>query len=741
MLRPSLTARATHLSLLFAAAVWMVACGGDDNGSGSGGDDTGEVDTGEVDAGADVEADAAADAVEDTEPPPECAAGERRCVAGVEAYEICSDEGDWERTDCPVEQICFEGECANPDVCEPLAVTACNGCNEYVGCNAAGTAEGTFPVPFTQTCIEEDGVPQLIERVCLPSEARCIDDRRLEACDECGLGYEFATDCMGDDETTICDVDRCVPLCEFIKKRQTYIGCEYWAVDLDNAFVPSGGGQFLDADGQPFAVVLSNPNPELTANVEVFMRDGLVAEATIEPGEVETVELHYYSGASDREGTPLSDLQGTMIGYEGFRITADVPIIAYQFNPLDNETVYSNDASLLFPTSSLGTEYLVMTRRQTFDLLKGYVTIMAVLEGTTEVTITLPEFTPENPVETLSGFDVVRSEPIPRLRGGETFTVELEQYMVFNLETDRIGADLTGARVTSNRPIAVFGGSEAANAPNDDSCVYRASFDDWVCEATRVSSDPVPCEDAEGNPSIELCSDYITCCADHLEHQMLPLFAWGQTYNATRSAPRGDEADVWRVMAGDDDIEVSLVGLPDTWPLPNLLPRIRERQFTLDKGEWFDFQSPVDFEILADGPIMVGQFLAAEFAPYPQSIDAAQPPHSDADTGDPAFILAVPVEQYRTDYSFLCPDAFEFDYVTITAPVDAVVNLDGELVPDEEWETFGRGDYHVARILIEDGAHTVTSDLPVGIVVHGYDSFVSYGYPGGLDIREIFGRD
>lgn len=733
------------LSACSLAALALAACGGDEP-SGPGTDtDAGDVQTdeGSADSGADT-ADAA-DAV-DAELPPECAPAQRRCVPGVEAIEVCSDEGEWVRSDCTGQEICVAGECRTPGICEPLTVEECTTCNTYRGCDSTGTREGEFDVPFTLTCQVVDGVPTLVDRVCLPGETRCADETMLEACDECGLGFTTATDCRGDDETTLCDQGECVPLCEYIKKRKSYIGCEYWAVDLDNAFVPAGGGSFIDADGQPFAIVVSNPNADLTATVTVSNVRGQLREVQVEPLELEIIEMHDYSGISDTVGTPISDIQGTMIGYEAFRVESSVPIVAYQFNPLDNETVYSNDASLLFPTSSLGTEYLVMTRRQTFDILKGYVTIAAALEGTTRVTVELPPYTPENPVETLAGVDVVRSTNIPRMRGGETRTFDLEQFMVLNIETDRVGADLTGTRITADRPVVVFGGSEAGNAPNDDDCVFRptAAEDEpqWVCAATRLDLENlVPCENAAGEPDIRLCSDFITCCADHLEHQMLPLFAWGEHYIAARSAPRGDEADIWRIMAGDDNVTVQLVGLPETWFLPDLIPRLRDREFTLNKGEFFEIPSPVDFEIIADGPISVGQFISAEQAPYPSATDADKPPHADADTGDPAFILAVPVEQFRTDYTFLAPRGFEFDHVTVTAPAAAVVEIDGRPIEDSAWETLGDGTYKVARLLIEDGAHRLVSDLPCGLISYGYDSYVSYGYAAGLDIREIFGRD
>ena len=59
----------------------------------------------------------------------------------------------------------------------------------------------------------------------------------------------------------------------------------------------------------------------------------------------------------------------------------------------------------------------------------------------------------------------------------------------------------------------------------------------------------------------------------------------------------------------------------------------------------------------------------------------------DAATGDPAFILAVPVEQFRPDFVFLAPDKYAFDYVTITAPIGAEVFFDDLPVESfADWE-------------------------------------------------------
>ena len=723
---------------LFAAAVLLVGsllfgCGDDSaasggltdtgSGSGSGADDT-------SDASGDT---SAVDASVDTGPGPQrCIPGTNLCpTAGSTSILVCDQTGQYQQQACNAGDLCYDGACGTPGTCVAGAVDNCLSCSSYRGCNSGGTRIGDFDVPPNLTCTVEAGVAKLIPRVCGRNETRCQDERLLLRCDECGLGFVESVDCFTQDETTLCDDGRCQPLCEYIKKRKTYIGCEYWGLDLDNAFVRGGGSNpYYDAQNAQYAIVVSNPSAVVAAEVTVTRFDDVAGEEVIV--EQRTVA----TGGLEVLNLPGSNINGTMIGFEAYRVQSTVPIVAYQFNPLSNEGVFSNDASLLFPTSSLGSEYYVMTRRQTFDELKGYVTITpGLVDGPTDVTITLPPYTPENPVITLAG------ARIPALRGGDTYSVTLEPFQVLNIETNRRGADLTGTLVRSNRPIVVFGGSEAANSPNDDSCIPKtvAGVTSWVCAADRET----PCLNEAGEPDIALCSNFITCCADHLEHQIPPTNTWGKRFKLGRSMPRGDEPDAWRILAQDDNTVVDFVGLPDSWPLPNLLPPRLQRQVTLQAGEWFELQSPVDFEIVSTKPILVGQFLAASQAPYPPSLTGSVPDHINAETGDPAFIVAIPVEQFRSDYIFLAPDAYTFDYVTIVAPLGAQVLLDDLLIPESAWTTFGTGTHRAARLEIQDGVHTVLSPpvdgvpQPVGVVVYGYDQYVSYGYAAGMDQEAI----
>ena len=50
---------------------------------------------------------------------------------------------------------------------------------------------------------------------------------------------------------------------------------------------------------------------------------------------------------------------------------------------------------------------------------------------------------------------------------------------------------------------------------------------------------------------------------------------------------------------------------------------------------------------------------------------------------------------------------------------------------------FGTGKYCAQTVKVTPGVHNLISEQPVGVTVYAYDSFVSYGYPGGLDLNKM----
>ena len=472
------------------------------------------------------------------------------------------------------------------------------------------------------------------------------------------------------------------------------------------------------------------PTP-LPATVDVWYKEGGVEKKVplnahgdlLETVELEPGGLHVYE-------LPRRDANGTLQAPLAYRVTSSVPIIAYQFNPLTNEEVYSNDASLLLPATLLGRDYTVLTREQTFDTLRGYLTVVAVLAGETTVSVQVA-------ASTMGGYiyqGTEEEQEIPHMEPGETRIFKLQQYDVLNIETDSPGADLTGSKVLADQRIAVFGGSEAANAPNTARCVdIDEDTELGVCAYDGTTT----CK------TLLDCLQYNTCCADHLEQQLFPVKTWGTSYVASKSFDRGKERDIWRIMAAKNNTQVLLVPAQQGVNVP-----------ILNRGEYFEFESRGHFEVLSvekndDGeqniarnkPILVGQYLAAQDAPDPNV--GGVPQAGDAGVGDPAFMLAIPVEQYRTDFVILVPAEYELNYVNIVAPTEdaeglpTTVALDGEEINPGLFEPIGTGTYSVYRKMLPPGAHTITSSAPSGVIVYGYDQYVSYGYTGGLDLAEI----
>ena len=588
-----------------------------------------------------------------------------------------------------VGQICVPGT--------PIECVGATPTTTVLVCSPSGTSQ------IEQECKDEDDKPVWCLNgacaECIPGSKSCKDDDVIVECDESGHWVAQKT-CSQDKTGQICQGGTCVALCEVNKKFNSYIGCEYWAVDLDNAFVPGGPNGYLDANGAQFAVVIGNPNAKQPATVTIKkMEGGQELPVTLDSSGQEIDPTPIEPGALRIYNLPRRDVDATVLAPLAYRIESSIPVTTYQFNPLENVDVFSNDASLLLPADVLGKYYIVMTREQTFDQLRGYLTVVAVNDDT-EVSVTVTAST-------------LQKGDIKHLKPGDTLKVKMNRYDVLNIETDEPGADLTGSVILATRNVVVFGGSEASNAPNTARCDKEPGADAGVCAWDGKTE----CK------NLLDCIKYNTCCADHLEQQMFPVKTWGKYYVATKSMERGKEADIWRILAAEDDTKVTLYPPQAGISIP-----------VLNRGEWFEFESTAHFEIVAMKPVMVGQFLAAEDAPEPNVNGVSQP--GDAGTGDPAFLLAVPVEQYRKDYVVLAPNKYEFDYVNITAPVGTKVSFDGDEIPQEDFEPVSSA-YRVHRRLIADGEHAIAADKPVGVIVYGYDQYVSYGYPGGLDLKDL----
>lgn len=601
------------------------------------------------------------------------------------------------------------------------------------------TGDGTGYAVFENCARKQQICTTLGCRACVPNEDRCVGAKLL-SCNTDGTAFLPTPKLTCDlNKGDVCFRGGCVNACDLARQNRSYVGCEYWAVDLDNAVVSSG-----NAAAQQFAIALSNAS-EVEAEVIVTAADadkGAIVEikkVSVPPGALEVLLLP----AREVDGSPKGEFNtgtGSAISKAAYKVESSVPIVVYQFNPLSNVGVFSNDASLLIPVSGLtlgggsdvGAPYLVMGWPQTIAItndpgsnfgstdLRAFLTVVATRDATTIKVDLKTRIIPDG-------------DRIGALNAGDQLVVKLDAYDVLNLETGGFGADadFTGSTVESDKPVVVFSGSEASDVPDPVDLTFRR------------------------------------CCADHLEQQLFPQTTLGRTFIALTTPLRSEalkgagasievtkQKEYFRVLAGGE-----FAAITTNLPAPNDKLNIGARNFVrLDVER--------DFVIQSTQPLVVGQFVASQFD---VGIPAALP------GGDPSFILLPPVEQYRTEYLFLTPDKYAFDFIMIAAPKSSTVWLDDRELVDGCDELAGKklcckvapvGAVKVQTVTTDfvsykcqlsfpivreeltppanlaagsqnDGVHRLKATDPVGLVVYGFDNFVSYGYPGGTDLSVI----
>jgi hypothetical protein len=97
--------------------------------------------------------------------------------------------------------------------------------------------------------------------------------------------------------------------------------------------------------------------------------------------------------------------------------------------------------------------------------------------------------------------------------------------------------------------------------------------------------------------------------------------------------------------------------------------------------------------------------------------------------------LGVPVEQYRTSYTFLAPPSYVHNYLTVIHETGDFPTLDGIGVAGETVSI--TDEYDRTNLEIDGGFHYVESGTPFAITVYGVGTYTSYMYPGGLDLKEV----
>jgi hypothetical protein len=410
---------------------------------------------------------------------------------------------EWEMVTCEPTEGCDLGYCKE-QICTPWELGGeCVGPTSYSRCDVSGTKWASGYCEAPKTCYQG----MCVDLFCPPDEIICKGMTAVQQCQqdaEGKWGWAVIETCQGglcqkpEDETLPAG---CVSACEVNLKDNSYLGCDYWAVDLDNI----EGGQY-----EPVAIVVSVPTGETKPAEITITNMSANPPVDLTPDQLQVADMNVQPGQLKKFMMPTGyDIDGSVLNNKSLRVVSTSPVTVHQFNPLNGSNVFTNDASLLLPSNGGGEEYIVMgwPQRTSGYTLRGFATFVATQEGTTKVQV-WPSTTVKSGTNVQS---MIKDPPAP-------YDFYMEQGDVLNLETDgEQGSDLTGTRVVADQKINALAGHECANIP--------------------------------------LGTNY----CDHVEQQLFPVQTWGSHYIGDAFKPRNaNQKDVWRIVAGDNNVQVNL---------------------------------------------------------------------------------------------------------------------------------------------------------------------------------------
>jgi hypothetical protein len=506
--------------------------------------------------------------------------------------------------------------------------------------------------------------------------------------------------------------------CDQAAANRSYIGCDYWPTVVANVV-----WSVFD-----FAVVVSNPGMS-DASVTLTGPGSTNKTVTVPAGQLVKIYLPWVSDLkgsdADAMGAAMPPTASMSSKKGAFHLVSTLPVLVYQFSALEYGPMggpvgkdwstcpgaggatsppcfsYSNDASLLLPSTAMTGNYRVFTEHgqdgspaapgfppgcsgnsclfppsPAVPGMPGYIAITATQDGTTVK------------VKLSATGSILAGTGVSAVAAGGLATYSLDAGDVIELMSEgATKADLSGSMVQADKPVQVIAGSPCIN-------------------------NPVGGTDSMGNP--------LSC--DHLEATVQPAETLGKHYVVTQpTGPQGNAVGQ----------TVRFVGNVDGTQL-TFNPAISGAPATLNAGQVVELgMVNQDFEVTG-----THEFIVATIQLSGALVD---PTGGTTQQGDPSLSTPIAVEQYRLSYVFLAPSDYQENYADVVAPTGAHLMLDGA-APTVTPTPIGSG-FVVYRIKLStgsmNGAHTLSADVPVGMQVEGYGSYTSYQYPAGLDLLTI----
>jgi hypothetical protein len=224
---------------------------------------------------------------------------------------------------------------------------------------------------------------------------------------------------------------------------------------------------------------------------------------------------------------------------------------------------------------------------------------------------------------------------------------------------------------------------------------------------TKISS-TLPIGVYGGHQCANIPYGYVAC--DHIVEMIPPNSTFGKNFLTVPLATRLN-GDVWRIMASDNTTTVTINGAA---------------QPVINAGQYIETVLTGYSTITSDKPVLVAQYSPSS------SFDGV--------TSDPFMMLIPPFEQFLASYTVSTPaSGFAINFINVVAPnaVVGALTLDGVPVPAVNFTPIGVSGYSGTQLPVAAGTHNLAATLPFGCFIYGFDSYDSYGYPGGQALSQI----
>ncbi|XP_072044680.1 IgGFc-binding protein-like [Amphiura filiformis] len=433
----------------------------------------------------------------------------------------------------------------------------------------------------------------------------------------------------------------------------------YYVVDSKPEQRTNAGTKFVFALSENYSLrhnatlVITNKSPLDTRVNITYNRKNIIENLAIPMGKHKTVYLPNDVVLKKTDGITVQN---------GIAVISDNDVIVQVYNDVHHRSM---DGFLALPTHALGTEYYIITYS---PWIQSQFALVAT-EDDTEI-----YFTPAQP------YQFARRTIVP---AGSRIKLTANQFEAIQLQCPE--CDFSGARINSNKPIAVISGNRCASVPED----------------------------------IQSC--------DHLVEQLPPVNQWGKTFIAAPLMGRPQASgNRFRILAARYGTEIG-VGADSV---------------SLKPGEYHDFQLAANETtlVVSNKPILTAQFCSG-FEADNITGDPAMTlvPSLEQRVNEATFVTYNKTKEQTEVTNFITVHADCTDFEDIL--------LDGRQmtsIPDVEFTTVELTDYCIGSIEVaRKGMHSIIGDTNTTMfsaILYGFAYYNSFAHPIAMGLKDTLCR-